>query len=166
MAQGREVAQFHGVVAFDLVVLADGGEDFGLFDGVDAEVGFEVKVGVEQVGRVAGQTGDDLGHLRDDGVTRVGGRRSGVCRALGDTAAGGAAAARRGAGGLGEAGLGADPAGDVAQGGEVAQLHGVVAFDLVVLADGGEDFGLFDGVDAEVGFEVQGQRRAGPTGSP
>ncbi|MEI2825284.1 MAG: hypothetical protein V9F04_02000 [Dermatophilaceae bacterium] len=69
MLDRREVAQLHGVVAFDLVVLADGGEDFGLFDGVDAEVGFEVKVGVEQVGRVAGQIGDELSHLGQDRVT-------------------------------------------------------------------------------------------------
>ena len=48
-----------------------------------------------------------------------------------------------------------DPGGDVVEGGEVAELEGVVAFDVVAFADGGEDFGLFDGVDAEVGFEVE-----------
>ena len=37
-----------GVVAFDVVAFADGGEDFGLFDGVDAEVGFEVEVGLDR----------------------------------------------------------------------------------------------------------------------
>ncbi len=54
--------QFEGVVAGDAVVAADGGEDFGLFDGVDAEVGFQVEVGVEQVGWVAGEFGDDADH--------------------------------------------------------------------------------------------------------
>ena len=45
-------------------VRPDGGEHLGLLDGVDAEVGFEVEVEVEQFGRVAGQVGDD----RHDGV--------------------------------------------------------------------------------------------------
>ncbi|MEI2825283.1 MAG: hypothetical protein V9F04_01995 [Dermatophilaceae bacterium] len=152
----REVAQLHGVVAFDLVVLADGGEDFGLFDGVDAEVGFEVKVGVEQVGRVTGQTSHDVDDLLHDLVATGGGRfrrgrglgRGGCRRAHGSSDG------RRGAG-LRHADLAADPPGDVLDGREVAQFHGVVAFDLVVIADRGEDFGLFDGVDAEVGFEVK-----------
>ncbi len=70
MAEGGEVAELEVVVAFELVVLADGGEDFGLFDGVDAEVGFEVEVGVQQVGGVAGHLGDDRGDRVDDVVTR------------------------------------------------------------------------------------------------
>ena len=68
VAQGREVAQLEVVVAFELVVLAHGGEHFGLLDGVDAEVGFEVEVGVQQVGGVAG-------HLGDDRRSRVASRR-------------------------------------------------------------------------------------------
>ncbi|OPZ54556.1 MAG: hypothetical protein BWY91_01611 [bacterium ADurb.BinA028] len=47
-------------------MLADGGEDLGLLDGVDAEVGLKVKVGVQQVGRVAGQLRHDLDDLVDD----------------------------------------------------------------------------------------------------
>ena len=70
--EGREVAQLEGVVAGDAVVAADRGEDLGLFDGVDAEVGFQVEVDVEQVGRIAGEPGDDA----DDGVgDLVAGRR-------------------------------------------------------------------------------------------
>ena len=52
------------VVAFDPEAFADGGEHLGLLDGVDAEVGFEVEIGVQHVGRVAGRVGhqgDDLG---------------------------------------------------------------------------------------------------------
>ena len=37
------------VVAFDLVAVAHGCEHFGLLDGVDAEVGFEVQVEVEEL---------------------------------------------------------------------------------------------------------------------
>ena len=62
VVEGRVVAELEGVVAFDAVDLADGGEQFGLFDGVDAEVGFEVEVHVEQFGRVAGLFGDEREH--------------------------------------------------------------------------------------------------------
>ncbi|OPZ52609.1 MAG: hypothetical protein BWY91_02247 [bacterium ADurb.BinA028] len=67
-------------------MLADGGEDLGLLDGVDAEVGFEVKVGVEQVGRVARQAGDDPRHGVQDrvGDDRRSGRSSRDRRRSGD----------------------------------------------------------------------------------
>ena len=55
----RVVAELEFVVAFDAVFLADGGEQFGLFDGVDAEVGFDVEVDGEHLGRVAGLFGDE-----------------------------------------------------------------------------------------------------------
>ena len=38
------------LVAFDVEPLADGGEHLGLLDGVDAEVGLQVQVEVEQLG--------------------------------------------------------------------------------------------------------------------
>ena len=41
------------------------------------------------------------------------------------------------------------------QGGIVAQLAVLVARDVVDLADGREDFRLLDGVDAEIGFQIQ-----------
>ncbi len=66
--EGGVVAQGEVVVAFDAVFLADGGEGFGLFDGVDAEVGFEVEFGVEHLGRVPGLRGDDGEDLLDDRV--------------------------------------------------------------------------------------------------
>ena len=50
MVQGRELAQLEVVVADEVPLGADGGEDLGLLDGVDTEVGLEVEVGVEQVG--------------------------------------------------------------------------------------------------------------------
>ncbi len=39
-----------------------------MFDGVDAEVGFEVEFGVEHLGRIAGLRGDDGEDLLDDRV--------------------------------------------------------------------------------------------------
>ena len=64
MGEGGVVAELELVVAFDAEAFADEGEDLGLFDGVDAEVGFEVEVEVEHVGGVAGLVGhhgQDLG---------------------------------------------------------------------------------------------------------
>ncbi len=39
--------------------------------------------------------------------------------------------------------------------GVIAQFDGVVADDAIGLTDGGHDLGLFHGVDAEVGFEIE-----------
>ena len=77
VVEGRVVAELERVVAFDAVDLADGGEHFGLLDGVDAEVGFEVEVHVEQFGRVAGLFGDDREHAGGDAVVGGLGRRCG-----------------------------------------------------------------------------------------
>jgi hypothetical protein len=57
--QRREVTQLQLVVARDVVGLAHGREGLRLLHGVDAEVGLEVEVDVEHVGRVAGLLGDD-----------------------------------------------------------------------------------------------------------
>jgi hypothetical protein len=66
VGQGGELAQCQVVVAFDAEPVADGGEDLGLFDGVDSEVGFQVQVEVEQLGRVAGHLGHDPDHRVGD----------------------------------------------------------------------------------------------------
>ena len=151
-----EVAQLEAVVAGDAVVAADGGEDLRLLDGVDAEVGLQVQVDVEQVRRIAGELGDDADHGLDDVVTRGRRRRLG-CRFYRD----GNGRRRRGRcvrrcrRGRGRAGLVADPGDHVGERREVAQLEAVVAGHAVVLADRGEDLGLLDGVDAEVGLQVQ-----------
>ena len=73
MVEGRVVAQLERVVALDPVGLADRGEDLGLLDGVDPEVGLEVEVHVEQVGRIAGLLGDDRQHPLLD-LVAAGGR--------------------------------------------------------------------------------------------
>ncbi len=125
------------------------GEHLGLFDGVDAEVGFEVEVEVEQVGGVAGL----VGHHRDHLGLHVGRPR---CR--GPSRRGLPAPAPAPPAEVVDAGAGsavADEGDDVGEGGVVAQLELVVAFDVEAFADLGEDLGLFDGVDAEVGFEVE-----------
>ena len=86
------------LVAFDAELFAHGGEDFGLFDGVDAEVGFEVEVDVQQLRWVAGHLRDDPHDLRGQGVGgrgagrgrcfRRGGHRNGRGRSLRDGGSG------------------------------------------------------------------------------
>ena len=60
VVEGRVVAQLERLVELDPVGLADRGEHLGLLDGVDAEIGLEVEIHVEQLGRIAGL----LGHHR------------------------------------------------------------------------------------------------------
>ena len=85
VVEGRVVAQLERVVACDPVGLADLGEQLGLLDRVDAEVGLQVEVQVEQFGRVAGLLGDQRHHPRRQVLTRRLGRRhrSRVDRAVG-----------------------------------------------------------------------------------
>ncbi len=149
VVEGGVVAEFEVVVAGDVLGFADGGEDFGLLDGVDAQVGFEVEVGVQEVGGVAGLLGDDGQDAVEDRVAGGGGGRRGFG---GDRCGRGRSrGGRRG----GRGGVVADELGDVVEGGVVAEFEVVVAGDVLGFADGGEDFGLLDGVDAQVGFEVE-----------
>ena len=179
VAQGRVVAEIEVVVAVDRVALADGGEHLGLLDRVDPEVGLEVELGVEHVGRVTGLGGDDLqdrgrdllgarpdgsggGRRGRDRRRRRGGRGDDDgCRGRDRRGRRRWRRARRGGGG-GRGGRGAvfDEADDVAQGRVVAEIEGVVAVDRVALADGGEHLGLLDRVDPEVGLEVRARGRA------
>ena len=131
------------LVAFDAEAFTNGSEDLGLFDGVDAEVGFEVQIEVEKFGGVAG-------HLRDDRDDRIG-------HVVPDRCCGSRSRSRSGSSRCRccGAGLVPYPADDMRQGGEVAQLQVLVALDAEAFAHGGEDFGLFDGVDAEVSLEIQ-----------
>ena len=47
--QGREVAELQVLITRDLEALPHRRENLGLLDGVDAQVGFEVEIGVEQI---------------------------------------------------------------------------------------------------------------------
>ena len=153
VVEGRVVAQLERVVALDPVGLADGGEHLGLLDRVDPQVGLEIEVHVEQILGIARLLRDQPQHLRLD-IARRG--RSGSSAAAAGAAAG--AARRRRCGGRGAALAGsafADEADDVVEGRVVAQLERVVALDPVGLADGGEHLGLLDGVDPQVGLEIE-----------
>ena len=157
MGQGGELAQVEAVVAGDAVVLADRGEDLGLFDGVHTQVGLQVKAHVKQIGGVSGELGDDADHDVGDLVTgrcrrrRCLGGRLGRCGGCGRRGRCGGRFGGRG----GDPGFVADPADGMGQGGELAQVEAVVAGDAVVLADRGEDLGLFDGVHTQVGLQVK-----------
>ncbi len=157
--EGGVVAQGEVVVAFDVVFLADGGEGFGLFDGVDAQVGFEVEFEVEHLGRIAGLFGDDGEDLLDDrvdaGAAAAGRSPAGLTPQGSDPRQRSAAQEQRRGGVRGVRWRGRGRSRRRGEGGVVAQGEVVVAFDVVFLADGGERFGLFDGVDPQVGFEVE-----------
>ena len=77
---GVEVAQFEILGHFETEVLGDFAEDFHLFDGVDAEVGFQVEFVFEHVGGVAGLLGDD-GFDRGQDIGACCGSRAGRRRA-------------------------------------------------------------------------------------
>ena len=81
VGEGGVVAELELVVAFDAEAFADLGEDLGLLDGVDAEVGFEVEVEVEHVGGVAGLVGHHGEHLGLD-VQVAAGRAAAGCGGL------------------------------------------------------------------------------------
>jgi hypothetical protein len=49
----------------DVVAVGEGGDDLGAFDGVDAEVGFEVQVGFDDVAGVSGGCGEGRHELRN-----------------------------------------------------------------------------------------------------
>ena len=70
VGQGREVAQFEVLVAGDAELLPDGREDLGLLDSVDAQVGFHVKVQIQQVTRVPGEPLDNTDHRSHDRIIR------------------------------------------------------------------------------------------------
>jgi len=76
VAERREVAELHAVLAGDGPLGADGGKGLGLLDGVDAEVGLEVEIQLQHLGGITGLLGDDPEHLRDNGIVLRGGRGS------------------------------------------------------------------------------------------
>ena len=71
LGQGVIVAQLDVIAARDVIGLADGGKDLGLLDGVDAQVGLEVEVEVEHIGRVAGLFADQGQDALGDGVASL-----------------------------------------------------------------------------------------------
>ena len=70
VGQCREVAQLEILIARNVVCRPDGREHLRLFDGVDAEVRFQVEVKVQHVLGIAGLLGYDLQHFVLNGVVR------------------------------------------------------------------------------------------------
>ena len=68
MCQRRVIAQLAGLVPRDLVRLADRGEDFGLLDGVNAQVSFEIEIQIEHVDGIAGFFCDQSEHFLFDSI--------------------------------------------------------------------------------------------------
>ena len=136
----------------DVESLAHRGEGLGLFDGVDAQVGFEVEVEFQHVLWVAGLGGDDGKDLGDDGIGggrweigdwRWGGRRHCLQSLLSTLQS------------LQIRPHGPHEANHAGQGGVIAQADTLLQRDVERLAHRREGLGLFDGIDAQVGFEVE-----------
>ena len=72
--EGRILGEAEVVVFGEAVVVADGGHDLGLLDGVDAEVGLELEVGLDLIAVVAGLLAQHLDHHREGVVVRDGGK--------------------------------------------------------------------------------------------
>ena len=68
MCEGREFSQLELIVAGNVVRLSHRGKGLGLLDGVDPEVGLEIELQIEHVGRVSGLLGDDGEDLFGHGV--------------------------------------------------------------------------------------------------
>ena len=62
------VAQLQIITAWDVVGLADCGQDFGLLHRVDAQVGFQIEFQVQHLGRVARLLADQSQHALGDGI--------------------------------------------------------------------------------------------------
>jgi hypothetical protein len=68
--EGWEFSQLELIVAGNVVGLTHRGKGLGLLDGVDPEIGFEIELQIEHVGRVSGLLGDDGQDLLGHGVAR------------------------------------------------------------------------------------------------
>ena len=77
MPQRREVAQLHVVIARDAVDPANGSHQLRLLDRVNPEVGFEIKVKIQHVLRVAGLFDNQV---KNAFLHRIGNNRTHRCR--------------------------------------------------------------------------------------
>ena len=78
--QGRKLFELQIFVARYVVRFAHSCEGLGLFDRVDAQVGFQVEIQVEHIGWIAGLARDHLEHLGGDRIVCTGRRSCGVGR--------------------------------------------------------------------------------------
>ena len=141
LGDGVEIAQFKVFRDLEAEALGDLAEDFDLLDGVDAQIGLQVEGVFEHVGGVAGLLGDD-GFDRGQDVDG--------CRG---------SFGRRGLGGGSRVFPGRFLGNIVAQlgdGVEIAQFKVFGDLEAEALGDLAEDFDLLDGVDAQIGLQVEG----------
>ncbi len=161
LRQGVELLEPQVRVALDAVTLTHRGEDLRLLDGVDPQVRLEVEIEVEHLARIAGLLGDQRQEGRQDFVLarKRGGERGarrvrhGVARRLGGRRA------RRGCARTEVGPARVDELDRLGERREVLQLEVGVAFDAVARAHRREELGLLDGVDPEVGFEIEIERQ-------
>ena len=80
MRESGEVAEPHVLIALDAEALPHRREHLGLLDRVDAQVGFQVEIEVEQITRVAGKPLDNIQNGLLHRVSRRSGRLGRRCR--------------------------------------------------------------------------------------
>ena len=152
--QRRKVAQLEILVARNVVDLADGSEHLRLLDGVDAEVGFQIEIEIQHVLGIAGlldhECQDALLHVPLESLERCGAGRGGGWRSA-------VPVLRRVGAGAGQPRSGRRSCTKRITWASVGKSRSLTCrrADAVGLADGGEHLRLLDGVDAEVGFQIE-----------
>ena len=66
MIERREITELEVVISWNAIGFAHRSKRFRLLDRIDAEVGFQIEVELEHVGRIPGHAGYDLEHLVGD----------------------------------------------------------------------------------------------------
>ena len=156
MADRRIILELDTVLLGNTIVLTQGGKEFGLFDRINAEVGFHIQVNIQHIFGVtrlfAYHFDHFFGHagfVQHHGRSRRRGRfchRGRRYRRLGD---------RRGCSGRRFARVRKHKFNAVADRRIILELDTVLLGNTIVLTQGGKEFGLFDRINAEVGFHIQ-----------
>ncbi len=157
--EGREVAEFQVFITWNGICAANGRKHFGLLDGVNAKIGFQIEVHIQHVNRVAGFLSRQFQNFfanwinrchRDDWCqswcgTNAGCHRDHLCREWRQFNCFQIRAAI------------INKLDDVFEGREVTQFEIFFAWNVIGAADGRKHFGLFDRVHAQVSFQIQVQ---------
>ena len=178
MADSRIIFQLDAFLLGNTVMFAHSGKQFGLFDGVNAQIGFHIQIQIQHIFRIAGL----FGHHSHNFITHLGrvqfarrrfrrrlGRRSRHRGNLGRRSRSRYGfhcrgyLSRRGRrlrrGRLSRAvrrvGVRHGVFNNGANRRVVFQLHAFLFGDMVRFAHNGKQFGLFDRINTQIGFHIQ-----------
>ena len=167
-ANRRIVLKLDAFLSGNLILFAHDGEQFGLFDRINAQVGFHIQVQIQHVFGVAGLFGHNRQNIfgyvafvqaRQGRFRRS--RRSGNRSRSRGRRYGRGGRSRRGLGRRGgtrfTTRIGDSILNNGANGRIVFKLDAFLTRNLILFAHNGEEFRLFDRINAQVGFHVQVQ---------